>query len=110
MAKDKEYIKLIHAGRWLKLRRSKLTACPLCERCEQNGLVRPATEVHHIFPVEDALSSAEKARLMYDPHNLMALCHSCHVEIHKQMGRSGKVQAKRRAFEHLKQFKKKFLT
>ena len=108
MAKDKEYIKLIHTAKWLRLRKAKLTACPLCERCEQNGIIRSATEVHHVKPVEDALSEAEKGRLMYDPHNLMALCHDCHVEVHRQMGRSGKAHAKRRAAEQLERFRKKY--
>ncbi len=109
MAKDKEYIKLIHTAKWLRLRKAKLTAYPLCERCKDNGNIRPATEVHHIVPVEDALSAAEKESLMYDAHNLMALCHDCHVEIHRQMGRSGKAHAKRKATEQRVRFVKKFL-
>lgn len=109
MAKDKKYNELIHKNKWLRLRKAKLTAQPLCERCRENGIVRAATEVHHVKPVEDALTDAEKARLMFDPHNLMALCHDCHIEIHRQLGRSGKAHAKRRASEQLTRFVKKFL-
>ena len=69
MAKDKEYNKLIHKNKWLKLRKAKLSSNPICERCKE----KPATEVHHIKPVEDGIG-AERYRLMYDPHNLMALC------------------------------------
>lgn len=110
MAKDKDYIQLIHTNRWLRLRRDKLSAQPLCERCCESGTVRAATEVHHVTPVEDGLTRAEKERLMYDYSNLRALCHDCHVKTHTEMGRSGKELAKKRAREHLKRFKERFLT
>lgn len=97
MAKDKEYNKLIHKNKWLKLRKAKLSSNPICERCKE----KPATEVHHIKPVEDGIG-AERYRLMYDPHNLMALCHDCHILTHTEMGRSGKAHAKRKAKEQLK--------
>ena len=64
MAKDKEYNKLIHTTRWLKLRRDVLTAHPLCQRCKDNGLLTPATEVHHIRPVEEAFTHAERVQRM----------------------------------------------
>lgn len=73
------------------------------------GRVTPATEVHHIRPVEDGLTLQDKRALMYDPHNLMALCHACHVEVHKELGRSGKAHAKRKAAEQLRGFADKFL-
>lgn len=109
MAKDKEYIRLIHTAKWVRLRRDKLTAHPLCERCEDIGRVTAATEVHHIIPVENGLTKAEKEQLMYDPTNIRALCHDCHVKTHTEMGRCGRAQAQSRAKEHLRQFVKKFL-
>ena len=96
MAKDKDYVQLIHTERWLRLRKEKLTAQPLCERCQQQGIVTPATEVHHVTPVEDGLTYAAKVRLMYDPHNLRALCHACHVQTHTELGRCGKEATQRR--------------
>lgn len=109
MAKDKDYRRLIHSNRWIKLRRSKLTACPLCEDCKETGRITPATEVHHIKPVEDALNLADKESLMFDIHNLRALCHDCHVAAHVALGRGGKQHAMRRATAHLKRFQEKFL-
>lgn len=109
MAKDKDYIRMIHTARWLRLRRDKLTAQPLCERCEEEGRLAPATEVHHVLPVESALTAWEKQRLMFDPHNLKALCHDCHVRTHTEMGRSGKELAKNRTKEHLRRFADRFL-
>lgn len=110
MAKDKDYQQLIHTERWLKLRRDKLTAQPLCERCQQQGIVTPATEVHHVTPVEDGLTYAAKCRLMYDPHNLRALCHNCHVQTHTELGRCGRVATKRRNAEQVAAVVKKFFT
>lgn len=109
MDKDNDYRRMIHTARWLRLRRAKLTQNPLCQRCQAEGRVRAATEVHHIKPVEDGLSLREKESLMFDPHNLMALCHACHVAVHTEMGRSGKAQAKRKAEEQRREFKRRFM-
>lgn len=108
MAKDKDYRRLIHTHRWVMLRRSKLTACPLCEDCLARDIVTPATEVHHIKPVEDALTAADKEALMFDPHNLRSLCRACHLAAHVALGRGGKEHARRRAAEKMKSFTEKF--
>ena len=102
MAKDKDYTKLIQAPRWLRLRRDILTAQPLCERCQAEGFVTPATEVHHRRPVEYGVNYNEKYRLMYDTDNLCALCHNCHVKVHTEMGRSGKEATRRRNAEQVR--------
>ncbi len=109
MAKDKDYKRMIGTMRWVRTRRDKLTDYPLCERCEEEGRVTAATEVHHVIPVENGLTKAEKERLMFDYSNLKALCHDCHVKTHTEMGRCGKAQARNRAKEHLKRFARRFL-
>lgn len=96
MAKDSDYKRLIGTARWQRLRHAVLNAQPLCERCKAEGLVTAATEVHHRRPVEYGTNFDEKRRLMYDTDNLQALCHTCHVEVHKEMGRSGKAAVRRR--------------
>lgn len=108
MAKDKDYIKLIHTSRWMRLRRDTLTAHPLCERCHSEGYVTPATEVHHRRPVDEGINYNEKYRLMYDPNNLCALCHDCHVKVHTEMGRSGKEATRRRNAEQVRRVIVKF--
>lgn len=108
MAKDKDYNKLIHTTGWLRLRRDILSAHPLCENCQANGLITPATEVHHRVPVEYGTNLREKHRLMFDPRNLQALCHSCHVKVHTEMGRSGKEATRRRVEAQVAEVKKKF--
>lgn len=108
MAKDKDYNRLIHTKKWLLLRRTVLTEHPLCERCEAEGYVTPASEVHHRRPVEYGLNYAEKYRLMYDPLNLSPLCHDCHVKTHTEMGRSGKEATRRRNAEQVAAAARKF--
>lgn len=108
MAKDKDYIKLIHTMRWLLLRRDTITKHPFCQQCQEEGYITPTSEVHHIAPVESAVTYREKVRLMYDSSNLRALCHACHVNIHTQMGRSGKEATRKRNDENVKKIVKKF--
>lgn len=71
---------------------------PLCEMCEREGRLTPATEVHHIAPVEDMPEDRQVA-LMFDLHNLMSLCHRHHVEVHIEMGKGGCKERTRRATE-----------
>jgi 5-methylcytosine-specific restriction protein A len=52
-----------------------LSANPLCQLCQQQGTIRPATVVHHIREL-----SQGGARL--DPSNLMAVCADHHEQIH----------------------------
>ena len=103
MAHDKDYNKMIHSSRWVKLRCQKLTANPICERCwEENQLVTAATEVHHIHPVEDAVTYQEKERLMFSYANLRSLCHDCHVRTQTELGRSGKAATRKKNKEQVK--------
>lgn len=96
MAKDKDYQKLIHTGQWLRLRKDVLSVHPLCQRCASEGRITAATEVHHARPVEEAITYGDKRQRMYDPSNLLALCHDCHVKVHTELGRSGKEATKKR--------------
>lgn len=58
--------------RWQKLRARFLRAHPLCEHCLATGRARPATDVDHVKPHKG------DPALMWDEHNLQALCHACH--------------------------------
>lgn len=111
MKKDNDYKKLINTRRWQKLRKQKLTQHPLCQECEALGRIGvAATEVHHITPVEHGRNYAEKERLMYNPNNLRALCHTCHVAAHLALGRSGKAAARRINIAHVDSFTSNYLT
>lgn len=110
MAKDKDYQKLINTTKWLRLRRDILTKQPICQRCQAEGRLTAATEVHHVRPVEEAVTLAEKRQRMYDPTNLRALCHDCHVRTHTEAGRSGREATKKRNAEHVAQVINKFFS
>lgn len=109
MAKGKTYRRLIHTQKWLQLRRRKLTEQPLCERCQREGRLAAATEVHHVRPVEDGLGDKAQELLMYDYHNLEALCHRCHVMAHTEMGSKGKAGQRRRTERQKDDFRRRFL-
>ena len=94
-----DYVTGISSVRWRRLRQHVLSRHPMCQRCEAEGRITPATEVHHVRPVEDAPTAAERARLMFDVHNLRSLCHACHVLTHIEMGRGGVKGNRRRVDE-----------
>ena len=108
MAKDEDYNRLIMCSKWRKLRRSVLSAHPLCSECERHGRVTLATEVHHITPIESVPRFEAKRTLAYSAANLVPLCHSCHVEAHKALGR-GKKANKMRIENQISDFQKQWL-
>ena len=62
--------------RWKKLSERIRKERPLCERCEAQGIVTAATEVHHKVPIDEA------PWLRLERSNLMCVCNECHQEIH----------------------------
>lgn len=109
MNRKEQYSRLMNTARWRELRRWKLSRNPLCEQCAENDKVTPAVEVHHVKPVEDGRSMAEMSSLAYDLHNLRSLCHKCHVNEHKALGRTGKDYAKRRRRDERQKFRSLFI-
>lgn len=86
MSKNREYTRLITSPRWRALRREKMISEKyMCERCRAEGISRSATEVHHIVPIESAVSYDGMAKLCYDPKNLMCVCASCHKALHEEL-------------------------
>lgn len=60
-------------GRKLQRARERLFAeRPLCERCEEAGQVRLATQRDHRVPLAEGGTD--------DPENIQALCDGCHAE------------------------------
>lgn len=107
--KNATYRRLITSTRWLRLRKTVLSHHPLCANCEANGLYVPATELHHVRPVQTALSVAEAEALCFDAHNVRPLCHDCHVREHIRLGKSGREAAKNRTAEKLRAIRDKYL-
>lgn len=84
--KDSYYYTLIQSTQWRVLRNQKMKDCNgLCERCLKQGVVTPATEVHHITPVERDKNRAMMAARCFDYNNLMCVCRDCHDALHGEM-------------------------
>ncbi len=61
-----------YGGRWQKARATFLTSHPLCQVCEEKGLVVPALVVDHIIPHKGDQT------LFWDSSNWQPLCKACH--------------------------------
>jgi 5-methylcytosine-specific restriction endonuclease McrA len=61
---------------WNRLSVRVRTEQPLCEVCQESGIVTAATEVHHKVTIEDA------PWLRLERSNLISLCNGCHRGIH----------------------------
>ncbi len=68
-----------YGRRWRKIRKTYITAHPLCEECKKQGKYTPAEEVHHIKALADGGT--------HDYANLMSLCKACHSSITAKEGR-----------------------
>ena len=62
--------------RWQGIRLNYLKHNPLCAECSKKGIIKIASEVHHIKPLADGGS--------HDTDNLMSVCHKCHSKIGKE--------------------------
>jgi len=65
---------------WRRLRQRVIAEQPLCVRCLERGIVRPADLVHHIVPI------SVDPTLRLAPRNLQPLCRDCHGEVHRRGG------------------------
>lgn len=108
MSKDANYNRMINSKEWLTLRNKKLGRNPLCQDCMSDGYYVPATEVHHITPVESAANLREMESLMFSYDNLRSLCHNCHAATHMQMKSHSKEAIKENTRKSIERFKKKF--
>jgi 5-methylcytosine-specific restriction protein A len=66
--------KLRGSARWRKVRALKLSRDPLCQDCEEHGVVTAAQQVHHVEPL------AERPDLAYVLENTRSLCTTCHAK------------------------------
>lgn len=67
---------------WKRKRRQQLQAHPLCEVCEKEGRVVPATVVHHTTPHKGN-------RGIFFSSSLQSLCTTCHDGLMKSIERRG---------------------
>lgn len=59
---------------WKRIRDKYAAEHPFCELCFERGLAVPVEEIHHRLPLSEGGT--------YDRSNLIALCKSCHSQIH----------------------------
>ena len=90
LKRSADYKKLIQSRRWILLRNEKLSKNAICENCLTNGVIAPATEVHHIIPIDSGINKEHKKQLAYNYSNLQALCHKCHVQAHIKLNSKAK--------------------
>ena len=83
----------------------KLRANPLCEVCEQEGIVTSAHSVHHRHPIEDSTSKAEMRKWAFMWENLVSVCDACHAKIHKEHRSHTKEAVKSRAEQRHERWK-----
>lgn len=60
-----------HSRRWHTLSKAFRASHPLCEKCKEKGIIKPATCVDHKVPWPIC------ADFFYDWNNLQALCDEC---------------------------------
>jgi len=76
--------------KWRKTRNYIIANEPLCRECLSQGMVRPATVVDHIVPVDDS------PELAYEFTNLQPLCDRCHrVKTNRDRGKCSATNLKK---------------
>ena len=110
MGRNKEYRKLINTRKWQKLRLQALSKTNyLCAVCLRNDITTPATEVHHIAPVETGTNLLHMKQLCYDPNNLLPVCKECHKKEHIKLRSYTKSETQKRNKERANDFASRFL-
>ena len=102
---QKDKAEIYNSREWKELRILKLRANPLCEVCEQEGIVTSAHAVHHRHPIEDSTSKAEMRKWAFMWENLVSVCDTCHAKIHKEQGKGTRALAKQRAEQRHERWK-----
>lgn len=108
MSRDPRYQRLLNSKRWKMIRAAYLREHPLCERCQREGFITSAVDVHHKTPVESGRTPQEMEYLAFNMggNNLEALCIPCHIKTHqearshtKEKVRENKERARQRFLE-----------
>ena len=110
MGRNKDYRKLINTRKWQKLRLQALSKTNyLCAVCLKKDITTPATEVHHIVPVESGINNQHMKLLCYDPNNLLPVCKDCHKKEHIKLQSYTKNEVQKRNKTRTQSFTDKFL-
>ena len=76
----KQWIRWFYKSRWWKQKRRDILKRNNyeCQRCKEQGKFSPATNIHHIKPLE------AHPELALDDDNLISLCAACHNKVHPE--------------------------
>ena len=81
--RDEERKRFYHSAAWLRTRRAKLNAAPMCE-AKLPGCQHIACEVHHVKP----LRTDEGWQRRLDWGGLMSVCTKCHNILDEKWGKA----------------------
>ena len=81
---------------WKRIRDRHITQHPLCERCQEEGRLVPAEEVHHIVRLSP--DNIWDTNITLNPDNLISLCKDCHFAEHKAEKEAGKYKANGKSY------------
>lgn len=81
----KDYAKSFYKGnKWQQCRNAYIRSRSyLCEDCMCKGIVKGATEVHHVIPITQYNINDPNITLNWN--NLKSLCHDCHMARHNEI-------------------------
>lgn len=74
----------LYGYRWQQAREGWLRNSPLCVRCQQEGINKPANVVDHIQPHRGDMT------LFWDRANWQSLCTNCHSSYKQRLEKSGR--------------------
>lgn len=72
-----KYDPFLHTAQWEELRSAYRKSNPLCERCRQEGIIKAASQVHHVI-ARDSVEFRRNKMTGYEWDNLMSLCKRHH--------------------------------
>ena len=75
--RNKESKHFYNSSAWKNARVMQLHEYPLCDECQREGLITPATHVHHRIELSVA------PELALDASNHQRLCQACHSRLHE---------------------------
>ena len=94
---QRDKAEIYNSREWQTLRIQKMRANPLCELCEDEGVVHATEAIHHRHPIEDSKTREEMRYWAFKWENLQSLCRYHHAKVHKEMGSSTKKVVAERA-------------
>ena len=82
---EKELRNFYNSKRWKDLARLKKMMNPTCERCQEEGRITPAENIHHIKHIK--ITDIDRYHWL-DINNLLSVCIRCHNDLHDRGNKS----------------------